>query len=302
MKDKSIVTRRDFMKAAATTALLAAAGLPALAGQAVAGSEKAQERQGKARVVLVRNARAVRDDGTLDSRILGEMLDEAVTRLFQAPNAAGAWKKVVTPSDRVGIKSNVWKYLPTPPELVEIIKSRVESAGVDEKNVHADDRGARETLAASTALINVRPLRSHHWAGIGGCIKNYIMFVDNPSSYHDNSCASLGAIWNLPVVKGKTRLNILVLLTPQFYGRGPHHFDPRYVWPYKGIMVSTDPVALDALGAQLLLKKRVASFGENRPVTPVNHIQAADREYGIGVSDLKRIDLIKLGWSDEALL
>jgi hypothetical protein len=302
VKNKHLVTRRDFLKGAASAALLAAMGLPALTGQAAAAQEKTPHGQGKARVVLIRNKDVVKDDGALDRHLLGEMLDEAVTTLFQAKDAAGAWKKIVNPADVVGIKSNVWRYLPTPPMLEELIKGRVHSAGVDVKNIHVDDRGARESLAASTALINVRPLRSHHWAGIGGCIKNYIMFVDNPSSYHDNSCASLGAIWNLPVVKGKTRLNILAVLTPQFYGRGPHGFDPRFVWPYKGLMVSADPVALDALGAGLLLKKRIAYFGENRPVTPINHIQAADREYKVGVSDRKRIDLIRLGWTDDALI
>jgi len=297
-----LVTRRDFLKGAASTVFLAAVGLPALAEQAAAGPVKTPDGRGKVRVVLIRNARVINDAGAIDRRTLGEMLDEAVTSLFQARDAGEAWKKIVTPMDVVGIKSNVWRYLPTPPVLEEIIKGRVQGAGVDAKNIRVDDRGARESLASSTALINVRPLRSHHWAGIGGCIKNYIMFVDNPASYHDNSCASLGAIWNLPVVKGKTRLNILAVLTPQFYGRGPHGFDPRFVWPYKGLMVSTDPVALDALGARLLQKKRVAHFGENRPVTPVNHIQAADREYRIGISDPNRIDLVRLGWTDDALI
>ena len=114
----------------------------------------------------------------------------------------------------------------------------------------------------------MRPVRTHHWAGVGGCLKNYIMFVEEPSDYHPDSCADLGAIWNLPIVKGKTRLNVLLALTPQFYGRGPHASTPGMSGPTAGLFVSKDPVAVDALGAELLRLKRLEFFGEDKPVTP----------------------------------
>jgi hypothetical protein len=149
----------------------------------------------------------------------------------------------------------------------------------------------------------VRPVRTHHWSGVGTCLKNYIQFVPNPSGYHDEGCSPLGKIWTYPIVKGKTRLNILCALTPQFYGRGANFFDRRYVWPYKGLIVGTDPVAVDTVGAHLLQKKRIAFFGEDREldVSPV-HIVAADKTYHLGVSDLNRIQLVKLGWMEEALI
>jgi len=105
------------------------------------------------------------------------------------------------------------------------------------------------------------------------------------------------------MVKGKTRLNMLSALTPQFWGRGAHFFDRRYVWQYKGLIVGTDPVSVDAVGAELLKKKRIAFFGEDRAldVAPI-HIVAADKTYHLGVSDLSRIELIKLGWQDDVLL
>jgi hypothetical protein len=104
-------------------------------------------------------------------------------------------------------------------------------------------------------------------------------------------------------VKGKTRLNVLVALTPQFYGRGANFFDRRYVWPYGGIIVGTDPVAVDAVGAEILRLKRVAAFGEDRPldVAPI-HIAEADKKYHLGVSDLSRIQIVKVGWMGEALV
>jgi hypothetical protein len=62
-------------------------------------------------------------------------------------------------------------------------------------------------------------------------------------------------------------------------------------------------VAVDTVGAHLLQKKRIAFFGEDREldVSPV-HIVAADKTYHLGVSDLNRIQLVKLGWMEEALI
>ena len=67
--------------------------------------------------------------------------------------------------------------------------------------------------------------------------------------------------------------------------------------------MATDPVAADALGAEILRLKRIASFGEDRPldVAPV-HIAEADRKYHLGISELSRIQIVKVGWTDEALV
>jgi hypothetical protein len=205
----------------------------------------------------------------------------------------------------VGIKTNSWYRLPTPKELEAAIKRRVLDVGVAEGNIDIDDRGVLQNpvFLKATALINVRPLRTHHWSGVGTCLKNYVMFVPNPSAYHDEGCSPLGKIWTYPIVKGKTRLNILSALTPQFYGRGANFFDRRYVWPYNGLIVGTDPVAVDAIGARLLQAKRIAFFGEDRALdVPPTHIMVADKTYRLGISDLSRIQLVKLGWADELLI
>ena len=177
--------------------------------------------------------------------------------------------------------------------------------GVAEKNIDIDDRGVLNNpiFLNATALVNVRPLRTHHWAGVGTCLKNYIQFVPNRPDYHEEGCSPLGKIWTYPIVKGKTRLNILSVLTPQFYGRGANFFDKRYVWPYRGLILGTDPVAVDAIGAHLLQAKRIASFGEDKALdVPPIHIMVADKKYHLGVSDLSRIQLIKLGWMEEVLI
>ncbi|MFQ6032621.1 MAG: DUF362 domain-containing protein, partial [Candidatus Zixiibacteriota bacterium] len=146
-------------------------------------------------------------------------------------------------------------------------------------------------------------VRTHFWAGIGGCIKNYIMFVPNPQNYHGDQCADLAAIWKLPLIRGKTKLNVLSVLRPLFYGRGPHHFDRRFVWDYKGLLVGTDPVAVDAIGAHLLQAKRLAYFGEDRRLdTTPKHITIAAIKHKLGISDLQKIELLKLGWTEGILI
>jgi hypothetical protein len=257
------------------------------------------------RVVLVRRRDAVGEDGSVNDRILPSMLDDAMTALFQTDGPLAAWKRVFKPDDVVGVKSNVWNRLRTPPVLEQSIVSRAVEIGVDAGDVSVDDRGVmtNPVFDRATALVNIRPMRTHHWSGLGTCLKNVIMFVPRPAEYHGDSCASLGAIWRLPELEGKVRLNVLVMLTPQFHGIGPHSFSREFVWPYNGLIVSVDPVAADATGARIIEAKRREYFGDDRPISPSpHHIQVADTRYGLGVSDPKRIDLVRLGWDEAALI
>ncbi len=292
------VNRRDFFKIGTGAA---AAGL--FGRHSAESSEKSAAP--KSRVVLVRERAVVGDDGSLDGEMLHSMLNRAVTSLFEVTSPGEAWKRVVGPKDVVGIKTNVWSNLRTPPELEEAIRSEVVKAGVKAEDVAVDDRGVLDNpvFQRATALINTRPLRTHNWSGLGTCIKNMIMFVPRPPEYHGDSCAPLGAMWKLPELEGKVKLNILVMLTPQFHGVGPHSFSKEYIWPYRGLIVGVDPVAVDATGARILQAKRDLYFGEPSPISPpAHHIELAGSRYGLGVSDPESIDLIRLGWQDEALI
>jgi hypothetical protein len=292
---EGIITRRDFLRGAAGTAVAAALG-PGILGEAQA--------QPTAKVVLIRNADVLAQPDKMQG-ILESMLDEAVKTLLGTSEPMEAWKKLIKSSDVVGVKSNEWPKLPTPKPLEAAIKRRLLDVGVVEEKMSIADKGVLENpiFQKATALVNVRPLRTHYWAGIGSCLKNFIQYVPNRSSYHPEACAALGSIWKLPMVEGKTRLNIQCALTPQFYGRGANFFDTRYVWPYKGLIVGTDPVAVDTVAAHLLQVKRTAFFGEDRALdVPPSHIIVADKKYNLGVSDLSRIQLVKLGWMDEVLI
>jgi hypothetical protein len=256
------------------------------------------------RVVLIRNNSALNEDGTANKQVLEKMLNEALEKLTGLSSSSEAWKSLLKPSDILGIKTNVWNKLATPPALEEIIKESAMQIGIGSSNISINDRGILkdEVFQKSTALINVRPMRTHAWSGVGSLLKNYIMFVEKPYQYHDDSCADLAAIWKLDHVKDKTRLNILVMLTPLFHGVGPHHFNKEYVWAYNGLIVGFDPVAVDSVGLRIIQAKRTAYFGEDKPLNPpAKHILLADTRHQLGTADPSKIDLIRLG-DDEATL
>ena len=255
-------------------------------------------------MVLIRSPDVVLGLRRNDGDLLERMLDEGMVSLFGLDTSSECWARIIRPDDVVGIKTNVWQYLPTPPELERAIRRGVMGAGVPERDIAVDDRGVRrnDIFRRSTALINSRPMRTHAWSGVGSLIKNYIMF-DYPVKYHPDACASLAKVWDLPITRGKTRLNALVMLTPQFHNIGPHHFDEEYIWPYGGLIVSTDPVAADAVGLRIIQQKRRLVFGEDRPLQPTaHHIALADTEYGLGNASMDKIELVRLGWQEDSLI
>ena len=297
MKERNF-TRRDFLKTGAMAA--AASAVYMNSPMKLFGMDES-----KTRVVLIRNNNVVDATGKVNATIMQQMLDEAVKVLFDTKDAASAWKKIIKPNDVVGIKTNVWNYLHVPPELEQAIKKRVADAGVSEDNISINDRGILRdpVFKKATALINTRPMRTHYWSGVGTLLKNYIMFVEKPSDYHPDSCADLAAIWKLPHVNGKTRLNVLVMLTPLFHSVGPHGFSSEYVWQYKGIIAGVDPVACDAVGLKIIQAKRKEFFGEDRPLNPpAKHIELADTRHHLGTADMNKIELIKVGWKQGILI
>ncbi|MHC4943663.1 MAG: DUF362 domain-containing protein, partial [Planctomycetota bacterium] len=255
--------------------------------------------------VLIRDEKVIDDNRKIDAERIESMLDEGVTELLGTKTPDEAWKKLISPEDTLGIKSNVWRFLPTPSALEEAIKQRAMKIGVSEERIDIGDRRVMgsKVFQEATALINARPLRTHHWSGVGSLIKNYIMFHPRPPEWHDDSCADLAGLWDLPIVKGKTRLNILVMLTPLFHGKGPHHFQAKYTWPYKGLILSQDPVAADATGLRILEAQRKVHFGQDEPFSvPPKHIEVAESKFKLGVADPKRIELIKMGWKEDILI
>jgi hypothetical protein len=302
MSEERIVTRRDFIRGTTCGALGVAFGL-SCSGNASGPAPKAVE--GRSKVILIRHADAMDADGNYNGEVLRQMLDEAVVAFFEAEDVSAAWRQMVKPDDILGIKTNVYQLLATPTELEQTMKTRAMEAGVKEENISIRDRGILQdpVFLNATALINTRPLRAHHWSGIGGCLKNYILFVEQPFTYHGDSCADLGALWKLPICAGKTRLNVLVVMRPLIHKLGPHRYDPKHVWHYKGLLVGNDPVALDSVGLELIKRMQMSFFGEEpQGGTSPKHVALAETRHGVGIADLSRIDIVKIGWMEDSLI
>jgi hypothetical protein len=127
------------------------------------------------------------------------------------------------------------------------------------------------------------------------------MYSGKPSAYHHEDSARLGEIWNLPHVKGKTRLILVDALRP-LCDKGPQP-DPRYLWPYRGLLGGFDPVAVEAVGLKIIKEKRQAIQGEPWPLSPPPLcLEAADSQYNLGTSRLEEINLEKVGWDKDSLV
>jgi uncharacterized protein (DUF362 family) len=156
-------------------------------------------------------------------------------------------------------------------------------------------------LEACTALINVPAIKVHSLTGIAASIKNYINFTGKENSYHFQGSVKLGEAWKMPRVKGKTRLIIVDALRP-YFGPGPQ-INPLHRWDYKGILVGTDPVAIDTVCLRICQMKRNLFKGEEWPISPPpKSIAAADKKYKLGTSDPSKIKLMKLGWLKDVLI
>jgi len=297
-----LVTRRDFIKGAALGALGIA--LYGKEGELFAASGRRVEpfaaENPQSTVVLIRNEKAVGAGDKIDPAIIREMIDSAIKQFSGEAEVAKAWSKFVQANDTVGVKFTRcdWMRVHTNQAVIDAVVKRVGEAGVAKERIFAQDGGLPVTKC--TALINVPSVKVHTLTGIAVSMKNYINFSPRPSKYHAPN-TNLGEIFLLPEVKGKTRLIVVDMLRP-YFGPGPQ-INPLHRWNYCGIMVATDPVAVDTVCLSICQKKRNLFKGEQWPITPPpDFIAAADKNYKLGTGDPTRIKLIKLGWDKDILI
>jgi hypothetical protein len=298
-EESNTITRRDFLRGAAYGSLGLAMGVEGLA-RAGQGSAFAAEKP-LAEVVLVRNEAAVDAGHQVNSVVVAEMLDTAMKTFSGENEIAKAWQRYFRPQDNVGIKYTrcSWQRIHVNQAVLDAITDPLIASGVPRSRVVANDFGL--PVKDCTALINVPTVKVHTLAGIAVSIKNYINFTGNRSSYHFDGSAKLGETWLLPDVKGKTRLIVVDMLRP-YFGPGPQ-INPLHQWDYKGILVGTDPVAIDTVCLSICQKKRNLFKGEEWLISPPpRSLAAADSVYHLGTSDPTKIKLTRLGWENEQLV
>ncbi len=295
-------TRREFLKATAYGTLGVALGLSGLEADVLAGTDTPfAARNPVSRVVLVRDAAAVRDDHEINPQVVADMFDSALKALAGEQDALSFLGTRIRAEDTVGVKFSRcgWMRVPTEQAVIDAVAGVVSKLGVPKEKIHAGDKGL--PVEKCTALISVTSIKVHTQTGIAASIKNYINFSDKPSAYHLQGSARLGEAWVLPQVKGKTKLVVVDALRP-YFGPGPQ-LNPLHRWDYKGLLVGTDPVAVDTVCLRLCQLKRNLFKNEQWPINPPPvSIAAADTEFGLGTSDPMKIGLIRLGWEQDCLV
>ncbi len=143
-----------------------------------------------------------------------------------------------------------------------------------------------------TALINVPVIKPHTLAGLTASLKNHYGTIDNPSAYHLGACTNPGIpeINTIPLIRDKQRLVICNALQAVY--RGGISWKPANAWPYGGIVLGTDPVAVDRVCLKILNEKRLES-GKNPIDKRARHIKLS-AQLGIGVASIDEIDLVEI--------
>jgi len=146
------------------------------------------------------------------------------------------------------------------------------------------------------AVINLPVLKDHGIAGVTLALKSMFGAIHNPNKYHLNAGNPYVAdVYAFLPIRQKVRLHICDGLNAQYEG-GPS-FMPQWMWPFNGLLVSRDPVALDYVGWKIIEKKRaevgMKSFEELKR-EPAYISTAADAEHRLGTCDPKRIEQVEI--------
>jgi uncharacterized protein (DUF362 family) len=159
---------------------------------------------------------------------------------------------------------------------------------------------SRIVTEETTALASAAILKDHNLAGLTGCLKNFYGAIHNPNKYHGNGCDPFIAdVCAHPHIRGRLRIALCDATRPQYDGGPPSRPDRQ--WAYGGMLLATDPVALDRVALEILERKRAAAkmktlADEKRPA---RYLASAEAR-GLGAADLVRIEVIGIGkpWLD----
>lgn len=148
----------------------------------------------------------------------------------------------------------------------------------------------------ATAVIDLTMIKDHSICGYTGCLKNITHGnINNPHEHHaHNASPQIAMLYNHPIVTSRVRLHVVDAFKIM-YDKGPLDKDPATRIPHGAVYVSTDPVALDTVGWQLIDRERTArglktlKEAKREP----RYIQTAS-ELGLGLHDLNAIRLKQL--------
>lgn len=145
-------------------------------------------------------------------------------------------------------------------------------------------------------IINV-PILKNAGASVTLCMKNLAYgIISNTGRLHDqlwaDTCAEVCAF---PPIRDKVVLNIVDGLIGCYQG-GPAAV-PQFITNFNTILVGTDPVAVDRIGYEIILKKRMEENIQKEESPKGRAFMDMAGRLQLGVADIKKIDhkKIKLG-------
>jgi len=304
-------------------------GIAAGAASAPLGSLAAAE-AGKSRVIVAERDNFGTGSG-INRKTVKQAVDAMVKTLSGKGNADEAWRTFVSPKETVAMKPNgQHRRASTSPALVWAVCRGLVGAGVPQRKIIVFDRNEgdfrscglkpfedmpevrfltadsafdTEVRAGSVktrltriltkdadAVINLPCLKHHVLAGVTIAMKNHIGSIPNPTDYHGN-LDMIAELNCLPPIRKKTRLALCDAIVGVL-DRGPQFRGPHCTWEAKSLLAATDVVALDAVGAEMIRKARIArGAGATKP--DPRHIAHAG-EIGLGTADLRKIDTIRV--------
>lgn len=141
---------------------------------------------------------------------------------------------------------------------VQIYSSKDYSEMISQGGVKA--KLSRIITDQCTALVSMPLLKTHKGAGISIALKNHYGSIpkkivrDDFYRYHMDGFKNLVYLNLMPPIIDKTRLIIVDGLVSQYH-KGPGG-DPRFQWKLNGIVMGTDPVAVDTVCLSIINEKR----------------------------------------------
>ena len=140
-----------------------------------------------------------------------------------------------------------------------------------------------------TKIINI-PILKNAGATVTLCLKNLSFgAISNTGRLHklwDETCAYVCAF---PPLRDKVVLNIVDGIRGCFEG-GPAA-NPQFICNYNTMLIGSDPVAVDRVGHEIVLKKRIEEKIQNEDKPGSFRFMEIAQELNLGIADIDKIKL-----------
>lgn len=308
------ITRRRFLRESA-------AGAAALGATSSSASPVTKPAPAASRVIIVTHPDALVTGSKANPATMPKMLEAGIKALTGKQTDKEAWQRIAQPGQRVTMKWNEMggKLIQTHAALRAAAADALTAhGGIEASKVVqyscADAKGKANFFVKVTlptrgraaglrrlftdytdCLINMPVLKVHNSVGTCIALKNHFGSICNPSHFHGWQTGEMGKsiveLNALPAIKDKTRLVICDALWPQ-WDLGPIHAPGRR-WKMNALIFSTDPLAVETVGTDLLEQKRktISQLRRGWALPYAHKMIAYGQEKRLGVGDLNRIDV-----------